>query len=59
MGVKMNEAVFKRVFENVFVCLRCKRKVRSHPQKIKQGKIYCRNCGFNKFRAKSKEGKGK
>lgn len=57
MCAKLNEVVYKRLFENVFVCLKCKRKMRANPQKIRLGKIYCRNCGYNRFRTKSKEGK--
>jgi DNA-directed RNA polymerase subunit RPC12/RpoP len=57
MSAKLSEVVFKRLFENIFVCLKCKRKMRAHPQKIRQGKICCRYCGYDKFRTKSKEGK--
>jgi ribosomal protein L40E len=57
MSAKLNEVVYKRLFENVFVCLKCKRKMKANPQKIRLGKVHCRNCGYNRFRPKSKEGR--
>jgi len=39
-----------RLFHNVFVCKKCKTKVRAQPQKIMQGRIVCRNCGSRAFR---------
>jgi len=39
-----------RLFKNVFVCKRCKAKIRSTPQKILLRKIHCRNCGGKNFR---------
>ena len=41
-----------RMFHNVFVCKKCKTKVRAHPQKVRQGKVTCRRCGGKAFRAK-------
>lgn len=55
---KMPEEVAKRLFFNVFVCMRCNAKIRASPTKIKQGKIKCRKCGYKKFRPKAKEKKG-
>jgi len=40
----------KRLFENVFVCKKCKKKKRTSMQKILQGKITC-TCGSKAFRA--------
>lgn len=34
----------KRLYENVFVCRKCKKKVRADPAKIRKGKISCRGC---------------
>jgi len=57
MGKRVQGATYQRLFENVFVCLKCKHKIRAKPQRIRTGKVNCRNCGYNKFRPKSKEGK--
>jgi len=40
-----------RLFHNVFVCKKCKKKVRSNMQKILQKKISCNSCGSKSFRA--------
>jgi hypothetical protein len=39
-----------RLFKNVFVCKKCKLKVRADPQKILAGKVKCRKCKRNAFR---------
>ena len=40
-----------RLFHNVFVCRRCKTKIRVIPSKVIQGKVLCRRCGGKTFRA--------
>ncbi|MEK6974290.1 MAG: hypothetical protein AABW41_03600 [Nanoarchaeota archaeon] len=40
-----------RLFHNVFVCRKCKKKQRTSMQKILQGRIICKNCGSRAFRA--------
>ncbi len=55
---RMPPEVSKRLFENVFVCMRCNAKIRANPIKIKQGKVKCRRCGYKKFRPKAREKKG-
>ncbi len=57
MAKKVGGVVYQRLFENVFICLKCKHKMRANPQKIRAGEIHCRNCGYTKFRPKSKQGK--
>jgi len=47
--VKFAEAQ-ARLFRNVFVCRRCKSKIRSTPQKILQNKVKCRKCNGKAFR---------
>ena len=47
--VKFAEAQ-ARLFRNVFVCRRCKTKMRSTPLKIIQKNLVCRNCGAKAFR---------
>ena len=44
----------KRLYENVFICKKCKRKVRSTPQKVIQKKLSCRNCQGKNFRLAKK-----
>ena len=33
-----------RIFKGVFVCRKCKTKIRAPPMKVQQGKISCRKC---------------
>lgn len=47
--VRFPEAEARR-FRNVFVCRRCKKKIRSNNLVILAGKIICKGCGCNKFR---------
>lgn len=39
-----------RMFKNVFVCRRCKTKIRSNAQKIIKKEVACRRCGGKVFR---------
>lgn len=34
-----------RLFRNIFVCRKCKSKIRATSMKVTQGKIRCRKCG--------------
>ena len=49
--VKIPEANY-RLFNNVFVCKKCKHKVRSDNNRIKAGTVKCRKCGGKAFRSK-------
>ncbi|MEM7813791.1 MAG: 50S ribosomal protein L40e [Candidatus Aenigmatarchaeota archaeon] len=49
---------FERLFKNVFVCLRCKGKMKADPLKVKRGLVNCRRCGSYKLRPKAKEPRG-
>ena len=40
----------KRMFENVFVCKDCNKRIRAHPVKIIAKKIKCNKCGSHNFR---------
>ena len=51
------EAVTKRLFDRVFVCMRCNAKIRASPKHVKAGKIKCRKCYSKALRLKSKERK--
>jgi len=39
-----------RLFHNIFICKKCKTRIRSTPLKILQKKVKCRNCGGKDFR---------
>lgn len=39
-----------RLYKNVFVCKKCKTKVRAPNIKILQGKVKCKRCGGKAFR---------
>ncbi len=51
------EAVTKRLYDRVYVCMRCNAKIRTDPERIKAGKVKCRKCGYRGLRQKSKERK--
>ncbi len=46
-----------RLFERIFVCRKCKSKIRANPTKVRANKIHCRKCGYNQLRIKTKEKK--
>jgi len=37
-------AAQNRLFKNVFVCRKCKSKIRAQPGKVMEGKVRCRKC---------------
>jgi len=43
-----------RIFKNVYVCYKCKSKVKASYEKIKAGKVKCRKCQYKRFRPKNK-----
>ena len=47
----------KRLFHRVFVCRKCKNKIRADYVKVREGKIKCRKCGSKHLRPKRKEKK--
>jgi len=47
--VKFSEAM-GRLFSNVFVCRKCKSKIRAPVQKIMDKKVKCRRCQGKSFR---------
>ena len=51
------EAVTKRIYSRVFVCMKCNAKIRADARKVKEGKIKCRKCYSKQLRPKSKERK--
>ena len=52
--VKFPEAE-ARLLRNVFVCRKCKSKLRAPNLKVVQGKINCRKCGSKALRSKRKK----
>lgn len=52
--VKFHEADVRK-FRNVFVCRKCKTKIKSPNIKIIQGKVKCRRCGSKQFKAVRKK----
>jgi len=39
-----------RMFRNIFVCRKCKSKIRSSMMKVLAGKVSCRKCGSKALR---------
>jgi len=39
-----------RLFRNIFVCKKCKTKIRASSMKVTQGKIRCRKCSSRALR---------
>lgn len=58
MPRKLPPVVMKRLFQNVFICIKCNARVRALPEKVKKGKIKCRRCGSKDLRLKAKERRG-
>ena len=39
-----------RLFKNIFVCRKCKSKIRANPMKLSLGTIKCRKCNSKALR---------
>jgi len=52
--VKFEEAEV-RLFKNIFVCRRCKSKIRAPSLKVIAGKVACRKCGAKALRPVKKK----
>ena len=46
-----------RIYHRVFVCRKCKSKIRADYTKVREGKVKCRKCGSRALRPKHKEKK--
>ena len=55
----MGDPVSDRLFNRVFICMKCNAKIRADAEKVKAGKIKCRKCGYKGLRAKKRMRKGK
>lgn len=40
-----------RLYYRVYICKRCKTKMKSDPQRVVKKKLTCRGCGGHSFRA--------
>jgi ribosomal protein L40E len=58
MPKKLPGAVMRRLFKNMYVCMKCNAKIRAIPGKVKARKIKCRKCGSKALRLKAKERRG-
>lgn len=47
----------KRLFSRIFVCKKCKTKIRASSQKVIDHKIACRRCGYKILRPIKKSNK--
>jgi ribosomal protein L40E len=47
-----------RIFDRVYVCRKCKTKMRAAPQKVILKKVKCRKCNSKALRPKHRERKG-
>ncbi|MFC1752910.1 hypothetical protein ACFL96_05885 [Thermoproteota archaeon] len=52
--VKFEEAN-ARLFQNIFICKKCKSKIRAPTLKVIAGKISCRKCSSKALRIKRKK----
>ena len=52
--VKFAEAEVRK-FRNVFICRKCKSKIKAPNMKIIQGKVSCRRCASKVFKAVRKK----
>ena len=55
----MEDPSVQRLFENVFICMKCHARIRSRPEKVKAGKVKCRKCSYRGLRPKKRLRKGK
>jgi formylmethanofuran dehydrogenase subunit E len=54
MATKIPEAMARK-YKNIFVCRRCKNKMRTPNMKVIQGKVKCRRCNGKQLRAVRKK----
>ncbi len=55
----MSDPVSKRLFDRVFICMKCNARIRANPEKVKAGRVKCRKCGYSGLRPKKRLRKGK
>ncbi|MBL7169511.1 MAG: 50S ribosomal protein L40e [Candidatus Aenigmarchaeota archaeon] len=57
MVKKIFPEAMNRLFSRVFVCRKCKSKIRTDYSRVRDGKVKCRKCGSKQLRPKRKEKK--
>lgn len=57
MGKLRAPATVKRVYERVFICMKCNANIRSDVLRVKAGKVKCRKCNSKQLRVKKKDRK--
>jgi len=57
LAKKLFEEVADRLFHRIFVCRKCKSKIRTDYAKVRDKKVKCRKCGSKSLRPKRKERK--
>ncbi len=57
MVKKIFPEAIERLYNRVFVCRKCKSKIRTDYSKVKAKKVKCRKCGSKDLRPKRKEKK--
>ncbi len=55
----MSDPSTARLFDRVFICMKCNAKLRTDADKVRAGKVKCRKCGYKGLRAKKRMRKGK
>ena len=58
MAKKLPDAIAKRMFTNMYICVKCNARMRVSSEKIKKGGVKCRRCNCSKLRPKAKERRG-
>lgn len=58
MPKKLPELVAKRLYQNMYICMRCNAKIRANPTKVAKRLIMCRKCQSKNLRLKAKERRG-
>jgi ribosomal protein L40E len=55
----MSDPVSARLFDRVYICMKCNASIRADAEKVKAGKVKCRKCGYHGLRPKKRIRKGK
>jgi len=58
MPKKLNEDVYNRMYNNVYICMKCNASNRTTLAKVKKREASCRKCGAKRLRLKAKERRG-
>lgn len=54
MAAPLPEVVKNRLFNRVYVCMKCNAKIKADLAKVKAGKVKCRKCNSKSLRVKKK-----